>query len=131
MSVQVSKVTGAPRSVSYADGIVTLINQPALPAKLELVACNTVKEVAHAIKIMTVRGAPAIGAAGAFAMGIAARAAQAEPDCTTYVLRATEGKMTWSRPAREVPGHRCAHPLPAACTTEALLLRTCHPLLMS
>lgn len=87
MSVQVSKVTGAPRSVSYADGVVTLINQPALPAKLELVACNTVKEVAHAIKIMTVRGAPAIGAAGAFAMGIAARAAQAEPDCTTYVLR--------------------------------------------
>ncbi len=50
-----------------------MINQPALPAAVEFVQCSTVSDVATAIKTMVVRGAPAIGATGAYGMAIAAR----------------------------------------------------------
>lgn len=41
-----------------------MIDQRDLPARHDLVAHATVDEVVHSIKIMLVRGAPAIGAAG-------------------------------------------------------------------
>jgi methylthioribose-1-phosphate isomerase len=57
------------RSVEWRDGVVRLIDQNALPWKLRYVECRSPEEVARAIKDMTVRGAPAIGAVAA--MGIA------------------------------------------------------------
>ena len=55
-----------------------MINQPALPAAVEFVECHTVKDVANAIKTMIVRGAPAIGATGAYGMAIAARGSEGD-----------------------------------------------------
>jgi len=49
-----------------------LINQLLLPYRLEIVRCRDYREAADAIRTMVVRGAPAIGAAGAFAMALAA-----------------------------------------------------------
>jgi methylthioribose-1-phosphate isomerase len=43
-----------------------LLDQRLLPEKTEYVACRSADEVAHAIKAMVVRGAPAIGCAAAF-----------------------------------------------------------------
>jgi len=43
-----------------------VLNQIILPAKVEWVRCEDEKEVAHSIKIMHVRGAPAIGVAAAY-----------------------------------------------------------------
>ncbi|HPH95919.1 MAG TPA: S-methyl-5-thioribose-1-phosphate isomerase [Anaerolineaceae bacterium] len=48
-----------------------MIDQRILPERLELVTYTTYQEVAEAIRIMVIRGAPAIGAAGAFGMAMA------------------------------------------------------------
>ena len=53
---------------------VELIDQRALPQRVEYVGCATAAEVAAAIRDMVVRGAPAIGCAAAF--GIALEAAR-------------------------------------------------------
>ncbi|MGD0752034.1 MAG: S-methyl-5-thioribose-1-phosphate isomerase [Anaerolineales bacterium] len=50
-----------------------MIDQRRLPASLEVATLHTYLEVAEAIKNMTVRGAPAIGAAAAFGLALAAR----------------------------------------------------------
>jgi methylthioribose-1-phosphate isomerase len=50
-----------------------VINQRTLPARLEYVTLHTCEEVVDAIRDMTVRGAPAIGAAAAFGLAMAAR----------------------------------------------------------
>ena len=60
------------RSVEWHDGAVRMIDQRALPWRLEFARLETAAEVAEAIANMTVRGAPAIGAAAAFGMALAA-----------------------------------------------------------
>jgi methylthioribose-1-phosphate isomerase len=50
---------------------VRMIDQKILPHKFEFVDAGTVEEVACFIEDMTVRGAPSIGAAGAYGMAIA------------------------------------------------------------
>ncbi|KAF1316086.1 S-methyl-5-thioribose-1-phosphate isomerase, partial [Globisporangium splendens] len=62
------------RSVLWKDGGLQLIDQRQLPKELVLMRCESVDEVKRAIFEMAVRGAPAIGAAGAFGLAIAARA---------------------------------------------------------
>jgi methylthioribose-1-phosphate isomerase len=52
---------------------VRLIDQRALPGELRFVECRTVDELCEAITSMAVRGAPALGAAGAFGVALAAR----------------------------------------------------------
>ena len=54
---------------------VTLIDQTLLPRKLQSVQASTVHSLVHAIKTMQVRGAPAIGVAGAMGIALAARKA--------------------------------------------------------
>lgn len=61
------------RSVEWADGAVTMIDQRALPWRLEFARLESAAAVAESIANMTVRGAPAIGASAAFGMALAAR----------------------------------------------------------
>jgi len=56
-----------------------LIDQRALPARLEYVSCTSAAEVAEAIRSMVVRGAPAIGCAAAFGIALEARRQQDRP----------------------------------------------------
>jgi len=63
------------QSVWILDDQVLMIDQNKLPFEFEVVTCNTCEEVALAIQNMTVRGAPAIGAAGAYGMALAAMSA--------------------------------------------------------
>ena len=49
-----------------------LIDQRLLPGQLEIFNCRSCDDVAYAIQEMVVRGAPAIGAAAAFGMALAA-----------------------------------------------------------
>lgn len=65
------------RTVEWQDGAVWLIDQKALPWKLDRVALRDYHEVAAAITDMTVRGAPAIGATAAFGLALAAQQSQA------------------------------------------------------
>jgi methylthioribose-1-phosphate isomerase len=55
-----------------------IIDQRRLPAALEIVALHTYMEVAEAIRNMTVRGAPAIGAAAAFGLALAANGSRSQ-----------------------------------------------------
>src|SRR5216117_367179 len=50
-----------------------LIDQRALPDRLEYVSCTNAAEVAEAIRSMVVRGAPAIGCAAAFGVALEAK----------------------------------------------------------
>ncbi len=65
------------RSIEWDDGAVKMVDQRALPWKLEFVRLHTVEAVADSIKNMTVRGAPAIGASAAFGLALAAQQSQA------------------------------------------------------
>ncbi|TMW59385.1 hypothetical protein Poli38472_004454 [Pythium oligandrum] len=66
--------TDRMRSVLWKDDGLQLIDQRMLPTELVVMRCETVEQVMIAIRDMAVRGAPAIGAAGAFGLAIAANA---------------------------------------------------------
>ncbi|HUJ22979.1 MAG TPA: S-methyl-5-thioribose-1-phosphate isomerase [Bryobacteraceae bacterium] len=56
-------------TIQWIDNTVVMIDQRKLPLREEFLTCRTYEEVAAAIRDMTIRGAPAIGVAGA--MGVA------------------------------------------------------------
>jgi methylthioribose-1-phosphate isomerase len=62
-----------------------LVDQTRLPHETILVACHTPEEVAHAIKSMQVRGAPAIGVAAAYGMALGAQAHEPNDDARAFV----------------------------------------------
>jgi len=64
---------GLPRTVAWEDGAVVMIDQRLLPRQLVLVRFTDYRGVGEAIRDMCVRGAPAIGAAAAYGMALAAR----------------------------------------------------------
>ena len=61
------------RTVFWEDSKVKMIDQRRLPGVLEVVAYTDHRQVADAIHEMVVRGAPAIGAAAAFGLALAAQ----------------------------------------------------------
>ena len=65
------------RTIELHDGVVKMIDQRKLPRQFEMIECRDYNAVALAIKDMTVRGAPAIGAAAAFGLALAARESRA------------------------------------------------------
>jgi methylthioribose-1-phosphate isomerase len=66
-----------PPTIEWRDGAVVLIDQRRLPEELVMLECRSVEELCAAITSLAVRGAPALGAAGA--MGVALAAATGEP----------------------------------------------------
>jgi len=66
------------KTVEWKDNSVVMIDQTKLPTKLEYVKYTDYKEIAYAIKTLVVRGAPAIGVAGAFGLALATLQSQAK-----------------------------------------------------
>ncbi|MGC2678197.1 MAG: bifunctional S-methyl-5-thioribose-1-phosphate isomerase/methylthioribulose 1-phosphate dehydratase, partial [Mycobacterium sp.] len=64
----------AESSLGWADGALLAIDQRALPRELSWLRITTVDEVIDAIKTLAIRGAPALGVAGAFGVALAAYA---------------------------------------------------------
>ena len=60
-------------TMKWENGELILLDQTQLPLKVEWIPCNTYQRVGEAIQKLEVRGAPAIGAAAAFAMVLAWR----------------------------------------------------------
>lgn len=60
------------RTVWFENGELCLIDQPKLPHRFEIFRTRDYRVAAKAISTMIVRGAPAIGATGAYAMALAA-----------------------------------------------------------
>jgi methylthioribose-1-phosphate isomerase len=63
---------GGYRSLEWRTGELVLLDQRALPGQLKWVICRDHRQVAEAIRGMVVRGAPAIGAAAAYGLALAA-----------------------------------------------------------
>jgi len=66
-----------PPSIEWVDGRVRLVDQRRLPMELAHLDVGTVEELCEAIRTLAVRGAPALGVAGA--MGVALAASTGEP----------------------------------------------------
>ncbi len=85
------------RTIEWDNGLVRMIDQRKLPGQYVVVEFSDYRQVAHAIKEMYIRGAPAIGAAAAFGLALAARQSQATTSArlladleeAAQVLRAT------------------------------------------
>jgi methylthioribose-1-phosphate isomerase len=61
------------RTIDWADGAIVVIDQTALPGEYRLLELRTVGELVDAVKRLAVRGAPALGAAGALGVALSAR----------------------------------------------------------
>lgn len=62
------------KAIEWRDGALYLLDQRVLPFEQTWVACTSAAGVAQAIRLMVVRGAPAIGISAAYGMVLAARA---------------------------------------------------------
>ncbi|MFA7073920.1 MAG: S-methyl-5-thioribose-1-phosphate isomerase [Endomicrobiaceae bacterium] len=60
-----------PETLFWKDNVLLLLNQLELPYKVKYKECKNYKDVINAIKVMIVRGAPAIGVAAAYGMLLA------------------------------------------------------------
>lgn len=80
-------------------GQLRMIDQRILPARFEICSYSDYREVAESIRTMVVRGAPAIGAAAAFGMALAARqSTAASPDALIEDLNQAARVLGASRP---------------------------------
>lgn len=69
-----------------ADGYLQLIDQTLLPGELRQIACRDVETVWEAIKVLRVRGAPAIGVAAAYGVCLGIQSAL-DADAATFRAR--------------------------------------------
>jgi methylthioribose-1-phosphate isomerase len=60
-----------PRTIDWFDGRIVVVDQTALP-ELRMREIGTVDDLVHAIRQLVIRGAPALGVAGAFGVALAA-----------------------------------------------------------
>jgi methylthioribose-1-phosphate isomerase len=82
-----------PPTIEWRRGRVRLIDQRALPGELRFVECASVDELCDAIRSLAVRGAPALGAAGAFGVALAAHTIADESE-----VRAAARHLAAARP---------------------------------
>jgi len=64
------------RTIDWVDGAVEIIDQTALPGVTRTLRLSTVEELVGAVQRLAVRGAPALGVAGAMGVALAARRAR-------------------------------------------------------
>ncbi|UVE19018.1 S-methyl-5-thioribose-1-phosphate isomerase [Pseudomonas sp. LS44] len=64
------------KAIDWRDGVLYLLDQRLLPFEEKWQACTSAAEVAEAIRLMIVRGAPIIGIAAAYGVVLGARARQ-------------------------------------------------------
>lgn len=95
------------RSIEWRDGVVRMLDQRILPHRIEYVDFTNYRDVATAITDMTIRGAPAIGVAGAYGLALVTThstapdidALRAELNAAAKVLRAarpTAVNLSWA-----------------------------------
>jgi len=95
-----------PPTVAWRAGRIRLIDQRALPGRLRYVECATVAAVVGAIVDLTVRGAPAIGATGAYGVALAARTER-----TPAAVRRAAARVRRARPTAVNLAHGVDHVL--------------------
>ena len=93
-------------TIQWHDGKVKLIDQTLLPNEFKYIYCKNVEEVWEAIKVLRVRGAPAIGIAGALGtvIGIWDSKTESYPEFKSQLEKVTDYLAT-SRPTAVNPFH--------------------------
>ncbi|MGH8123397.1 MAG: S-methyl-5-thioribose-1-phosphate isomerase, partial [Rudaea sp.] len=87
------------RAVVYSDGVLRLLDQRELPFVETQVECRNADEVAAAIRLLAVRGAPAIGIAAAWGVVLEARVLQAAGSAITLpALETALARLNAARP---------------------------------
>lgn len=98
-------VTDNVSALAWHDGVLRLLDQRLLPASEVYVDCTDAGQVAAAIRDMQVRGAPAIGIAGAYGIALQARlvgqsadwsAALSEAFALLEAARPSAVNLTWA-----------------------------------
>jgi S-methyl-5-thioribose-1-phosphate isomerase len=113
------------RTIDWVDGAVEIIDQTALPGRATTLRLRTVEDLVAAVQRLAVRGAPALGVAGALGVALAARQYPADEAARSAAVRlvanARPTAVNLARGAR-----RAAALLPAgpdAVLAEALAVR--------
>jgi len=120
-------------TVAWKNDSVVMIDQTKLPNKLVYVTCKDYKEVANAIKNLTVRGAPAIGVTAALGLALAAIHSEAKSlsqllvdlDSAFKVLKSTRPtaiNLLWAltRVMEKAKGKKSVYEVKKAILDEAL-----------
>lgn len=72
------------RSLDWVDGAIEMVDQTKLPQETDILRIETVPDLVAAIKRLSVRGAPALGVAGAYGVVMAAGIHDPTTDRTAY-----------------------------------------------
>lgn len=87
------------RHIEWRDGAVVMLDQRLLPREEKFNNYKTASEIAEAIRVMVIRGAPAIGCAAAFGVVLDARAAAPKGrDALRQAVREASDILATSRP---------------------------------
>lgn len=86
------------QAIAWRDGALHLLDQRMLPFEESWHACHSAVAVAEAIRLMVVRGAPAIGISAAYGVVLGARARVAEGGDWRVALEADFQALADSRP---------------------------------
>jgi methylthioribose-1-phosphate isomerase len=90
---------GAYRSIEWRNGLVRLLDQRRLPHQTIYLDYTEAAQVAQAIREMVIRGAPAIGAAAAYGLALAAQHSQADNiEAVRAELKAAADLLRQARP---------------------------------
>jgi methylthioribose-1-phosphate isomerase len=74
------------------------IDETRLPGSLQVSYCHTIKELGEAIQVLAIRGAPALGVAGAFGIALATRTSSSES--LPALLKEVRQNAEWLRATR-------------------------------
>jgi methylthioribose-1-phosphate isomerase len=86
-----------PPTIEWRDGVVRLVDQRRLPGELALLDATTVDELCEAIRTLAVRGAPALGVAGAMGVALAATRGEDLDEAAALLVatRPTAVNLAW------------------------------------
>ena len=83
-----------PRTIDWVDDRIEVVDQTVLPS-VRVLALGTLDELVSAIRRLVVRGAPALGVAGALGVALAARGPGAsEPELLAGAERLAQARPT-------------------------------------
>ena len=100
------------RPLRFADDALEILDQTLLPAQEVWLKLTHPEQVIEAIQMLRVRGAPAIGVAGAFALALAAGDAQAVRTVAPAVAAARPTAVNLSWAVERMLGARSSRPPP-------------------
>ena len=85
-------------SLQWDGSSLTLLDQRKLPSKIEYLCCTSYQEVVYAIRTLSVRGAPLIGVAAAYAVVLAYRESLGTGDAQDGIFRMACEDIRAARP---------------------------------